>query len=99
MSLEEKGRKMYNSLTEFYERHERMEFLEYMIKYAELEAEFLGIDFEMIVSFRGYIMLEDVYKRNIEHLQSGGEGAVPLEILTEGEIKHELKQKYGGVKK
>lgn len=89
---------MYNSLSEFYERHERVEFLEYVIRYTELEAEHLGLDFETLIPFRGYLMLEDVYKKNIENLRNGGQEAVPLEILTEKEIRHELKQKYGGAK-
>ena len=86
---------MYNSLREFYDTHERMEFLEFVIKYTEIEAKHLGLDFEFLAPFRGYLMVEDLYKKNIEHLRSGGEGAVPLEILTEGEILHDLKQKYG----
>ena len=43
MNLEEKGLKIYNSLREFYDEPDRREFLEYVIKYTEMEAEFLGI--------------------------------------------------------
>jgi len=89
---------MYNSLSEFYERHERIEFLEYVVRYTELEAEHLGLGFEALVPFRGYLMLEDVYKKNIENLRNGGTEAVPLEILADEEIRHELRKKYGQAK-
>ena len=98
MDLEEKSLKIYNSLREFYDEPDRREFLEYVIKYTEMEAQFLGIEYEALASFRGYLMLADLYEENLMHITRGGQGPLPLEILTEKQILADLKEKYGGSK-
>ena len=40
-------------------------------------------------------MLADLYEENLMHITGGGQGPLPLEILTEKQILADLKEKYG----
>ena len=83
MNLEqmgEEGVKYYNSLREFYDLHDRMDLLLYVIDYSLFEAEQRGVAFDKMVRKVGYETVKSLYERNIENLRQGREVPVPLEL-------------------
>ena len=100
--LGDRGFKYYNSLREFYDEPERMNILNYIIRYAAEELAFLGIedekDFKERVRLRGYAIVKKLYDLNIRRLHEG-KNSVPLRFPTDEQIREKIREKYSNLEK
>lgn len=101
--LGDKGFRCYNSLREFYDEPDRIQILEYIIRYAAEELNFLGVDddkkFSEIARLRGYLIVKELYDANIERLNSGECSSVPLRFPSDEEIRAAIRKNYAGLEK
>lgn len=101
--LGDKGFRYYNCLREFYDAPERMEILDYIVRYATEESVFLGADdehkFREIARRRGYIVAKQLYEENVQRLRAGNAIPALLNLPTNEQIREELQKKYESLEK